>query len=203
MFTKKPVFAAAMLAVGLGTMSVPAHASTEPYIGQIMPTGFDYCPRNWAQASGQLLPINQNQALFSLLGTTFGGNGQTTFALPNLNGRMPIGSGQGPGLPNYVEGQSGGTMTIQLTAANLPSHTHTARMRAVSGAGNIDTPLRNSFATTPAGANIYSTGTPNTTLRDGSVNIVAAGEGQAISNVTPSIVMKYCIALSGIFPSRP
>lgn len=202
MFPKKSLIAASMLAVGLTAMPAPAHASAEPYLSQIMPTGFNYCPRGWLPASGQLLAIQQNAALFSLLGTNFGGDGRTTFALPNLNGRMPIGSGQGPGLPSYSDGQTSGTLTIQLTAANLPSHTHTARMRAVSGAGNVDTPLRNSFATTPAGANIYSAAAPTTTLRADSINVVAAGQGQAFNNVTPLTVVKYCIAVQGIFPSR-
>jgi microcystin-dependent protein len=202
MLMKKSLIATTMLALGLASVSTPAQASLEPFIGQIMPTGFNFCPRGFAQASGQLLPIAQNTALFSLLGTTFGGDGRTTFALPNLNGRMPIGSGQGPGLPFYVDGEVNGSTSIQLTTSNLPSHTHSARLRAQSAAGNSPQPVRNSLATAPVGADIYSTAAPTVAMSTGNINLLAAGQGQAIANVTPSTVIKYCIALQGIFPSR-
>src|ERR1041385_5952172 len=97
----------------------------EPFLGQVEIYAFDFPPKGWAVCAGQLLPINQNQALFALLGTTYGGNGQTTFALPNLQGRVPIGIGLGAGLQNYVIGDAGGVESVTLAAANLPAHTHT------------------------------------------------------------------------------
>lgn len=202
MHLKRSFLAATMLAFGLASVSTPAQAAPEPFLGQIMPTGFTFCPRGWAQASGQILAISQNTALFALLGTTFGGNGQTTFALPNLNGRMPVHVGQGPGLPNYVDGEVFGTETIQLTAANLPSHSHTARLRAQSGAGDSNQPTRNSLAAAPAGTDIYSTATAGADMRAGNVNLLPTGQGQAIANRTPALAIKYCIALQGIFPPR-
>ena len=99
---------------------------SEPFIGQIQPFAFNFAPRNWALCDGQLLPISQNTALFSLIGTTYGGDGRTTFGLPDLRGRVPIHQGHGPGLSSYVIGQTGGSATNTLTQAQMPSHTHTA-----------------------------------------------------------------------------
>lgn len=99
--------------------------STEPFIGEIKIFGFNFAPPNYQLCNGQIVSISQNTALFSLLGTTYGGNGQTTFALPDLRGRMPIGQGQGPGLPDYMMGEVSGTTNTTLTTANLPAHTHT------------------------------------------------------------------------------
>lgn len=202
MFMKKSLIASTMVALGLATVSTPAQASLEPFIGQIMPTGFNFCPRGFLNASGQLVSIASNTALFSLLGTTFGGDGRTTFALPNLNGRMPIHVGQGPGLPNYADGQFGGTTTMQLTTSNLPSHTHSARMRAFSGAGNTVQPVRNSLATATVGADIYSDAAPTAAMSNGNINVVATGQGQAFANQTPGTVILYCIATQGVFPPR-
>ena len=119
--------------------------STEPFIGEIKIFGFNFAPQNYQLCSGQLLSIAQNTALFSLLGTTYGGDGQTTFALPDLRGRMPIGQGQGPGLPNYVMGQLSGTTSVTLLTANLPAHTHAAQgisinMPVSTSGGDTDSP---------------------------------------------------------------
>jgi microcystin-dependent protein len=195
------LLAPATLALGL-TMAAPAHAAPEPFIGQIVPTTNTYCPRNFVQASGQLLSISSNTALFSLLGTTFGGDGTSTFALPNLDGRMPIGVGQGGGLPNVELGQVAGSPTIQLTQDNLPAHTHTAKVRASNTAGNSNQPVRNSFAGAPAGMTIYSNATPTVSMRAGNINLQPAGRGNAIAHTMPALVVRYCIALAGIFPSR-
>lgn len=201
MVMKKSLVAATMLTLGLG-VSVPAHAAPEPFIGQIQPMANNFCPRGFTQASGQILQIATNTALFSLVGTTYGGDGITTFGLPNLNGRMPVHFGQGPGLPNYELGQVGGSTTVQLTTANLPAHTHSARLRASSAAGNSNQPTRNSLAAAPTGADIYSTATPSVLMSPGNINVLPTGQGQAFFNVMPSIVIRYCIALQGIYPSR-
>ena len=117
--------AAALLSAAATSLSVsPAAAQSEPYIGQMMATGATFCPRGWAQADGQIMSIAQNTALFSLLGTTYGGNGQTTFALPDLRGRSAIHQGTGPGLSNYVEGQVGGRESFTLTIDQMPAHNH-------------------------------------------------------------------------------
>ena len=105
---------------------------SEPFIGQIQPVGFNFPPRNWAHCNGQLLAISQNAALFSLLGTTYGGDGRTTFALPDLRGRICIHPGQGPGLSNYSWGERGGAETVNLSVAQIPTHNHAVRLRAKS-----------------------------------------------------------------------
>lgn len=202
MFMKKSLLATMLVAAGLTSMSVPAHAGDEPFLGQIITVGFDFCPNRHLPASGQLLSIQQNTALFSLLGTTYGGDGRTTFGLPNLNGRMPVHVGQGPGLPFYTDGEVFGSTTIQLTAANLPPHSHTAQMRAFSGAGDAARPLRNSLAAAPVGSDIYSSAAPTVAMNTGNINVLPTGSGQAFSNSTPISVIKYCISTSGIFPSR-
>src|SRR6187399_3074015 len=110
----------------------------EPFLGEIRLMSFGFAPKGWAFCNGQFLPINQNQALFSLLGTTYGGNGQTNFALPDLRGRIPVHSGQGPGLSNSSLGETGGTEAVTLTVAQLPRHSHAAQ--GASGAGNSSGP---------------------------------------------------------------
>ena len=108
---------------------------SEPFVGEIRMFGFGFAPQGWAPCNGQLLPINQNQALFSLLGTTYGGDGEATFALPDLRSRVPVGQGQGPGLSAYAEGQAGGAETVTLTATQMPGHTHPVRASS-SAAGS-------------------------------------------------------------------
>src|SRR5262249_11757094 len=148
----------------LGCLLVPlgARAGNEPFLGELMLTGYNFCPQGWAAANGQLLPINQNQALFSLLGTYFGGNGQTTFALPDLRGRTAIGVGQGPGLTDRVVGEQGGAETVTLSTAEMPAHTHAAFGSTL--AGNTANPA----AALPARKTrtlLYRGGSPaNTTL---------------------------------------
>ena len=184
------------------TMATPAHASFEPFIGQIMPFGGNFCPRGYLQASGQLISISSNTALFSLLGTTYGGDGVTTFALPNLNGRTITSDGTGPGLPNYVQGQTSGTNQFTLTTNNMPSHTHVGALRAVPTAGNTEVPTDNSMAQAPAGTNIYSTAAPTNNMNAGDVVLAASGGSQPIAHQAPYLIVKHCIATEGIFPSR-
>ena len=176
----------------------------EPFISQIEAFAFNFAPKGWALCAGQTLPINQNQALFSLLGTTFGGNGTTTFVLPDLRGRLANGFGQGPGLANYNLGQQGGEETHTLTVTETPPHSHLINANNNGTTGGSSTPgggvtLGAGYAnqTGSPAVNIYSTAAP--TIAMGSLG--PAG-GQPHENRMPFLALNYCIALQGIFPSR-
>ncbi|MEO8164154.1 MAG: tail fiber protein [Betaproteobacteria bacterium] len=167
----------------------------EPYIAEIRMNAFNFAPSGWAMCNGQLLPIAQNSALFSILGTTFGGNGVQTFALPDLRGRAPIHWGSGP-QGNVNLGQSGGEENHTLTTAEMASHTHQAQ--ANSGGANVPTPVNNVWC-----AESQSAYTPNGP--DGVMNPTSIGNNggsQPHSNLEPYLVVTFCIALQGIFPSR-
>lgn len=170
--------------------------STEPFIGQIKVFGFNFPPRNFASCDGQLLPINQNQALFSLLGTTFGGNGQTTFALPDLRGRAAIHFGQGAGLSNYSLGQRSGQENHTLTTNEIPQHTHTAI--ASTNTADQTYPPNNLWANagSAAGFNVTGGSIMNTQ------SMAPTGGSQPHNNMAPYLVVNFSIALTGIFPSR-
>jgi len=169
----------------------------EGYIAQVILFGGNFAPRNWAFCAGQILSIAQNTALFSLLGTTYGGNGQTTFALPDFRGRVAVGTGQGPGLSNWVLGEITGTENTTLLVSNLPSHNHTFAPQASSGDATSSKPVGKFPALTPAPA--YAV-TQDTTL--GSQTTALAGGNQPFSIVQPALGMNYIICLFGIFPSR-
>lgn len=176
----------------------------EPFLGEIEAFPYNFAPNGWAFCAGQLLPINQYQALFSLLGTTFGGNGTTTFALPDLRGRIANAFGQGPGLGNYILGQSGGEETHTLNVAETPSHSHTIAAVNNGQTGGTNVPsgsvtLGSGYAseTGSPGVNIYSSAPPSIAM--GSLG--GAG-GQPHENRMPFLGLNYCIALQGIFPSR-
>lgn len=179
----------------LGTALAPfnAAASNEPYLGEISWVAFNFAPKNWALCNGQLLPINQNQALFSLLGTTYGGNGQTTFALPDLRGRAPIHVGQGHSL-----GEMAGASTHTLSIAELPTHTHVVNVDAkeatVAVPGTSTVPAKTSAGTSAYGA------TATTTLR--ATAVTSLGGSQPHDNMKPHIAMTCIISLTGVFPSR-
>ena len=185
-----------------------------PYLSEIKLFAFNFPPRGWAFCAGQLLPINQNQALFSLLGTTYGGNGQTTFALPDLRGRVPNGWGQGAGLENYDLGQQGGVEAVTLTVLNMPPHTHAlnvtplnANLGSKNAAANQRGPAGNVPAIEAAGVTaIYSTAAPDAVLGASAIapamSAANAGGGTPHANVQPYLVLNYCIALVGTFPSR-
>ncbi len=164
----------------------------------------DFAPKNWALCAGQLLAVSTNQALFSLLGTTYGGNGVQTFALPDFRGRVPMGTGQGSVNP-YVLGQRQGTTTITATLLNLPTHTHGGSgnyaISAYSDEGNSGSPQGNSLASL---GGLYSTKTPNSFLRPvvPAITIGPTGNNQPISVQQPYLGMNYIICLRGIFPSR-
>lgn len=170
----------------------------DPFIGEIKLVPYNFAPRNWAFCQGQILSIAQNTALFSLLGTTYGGNGQTTFALPNLQGRVPISEGQGPGLSSYDQGQTGGEDRITLTINQLPAHNHGIRVSS-SAATSVD-PL----ATYPAVAT-GSVGNAYGSSESGTMHpneLQSVGGNQPHSNMQPYLVLNYIIALQGVFPPR-
>jgi microcystin-dependent protein len=168
----------------------------DPFIGEVRLAGFGFPPKGWALCNGQLLPINQNQALFSILGTTYGGNGQTTFALPNFQTRVPLGMGAAPGGSSYPLGQTGGETAHTLTTPEMPLHSHslTASTAAAAALG----PANNLLAA-PVAGDVYGTGAD---VSLSSTSITPAGGNQAHENMPPYLVINYIIALVGIFPSR-
>lgn len=174
----------------------------EGYLSALIIVGFDFAPRGWAFCSGQILPISGNTALFSLLGTTFGGNGTTTFALPDLRGRVPAGVGQGPGLSNYFLGQANGTENTTIISSQIPQHNHL--FGVINAAANSNIPANTLFAAATdvnlEATKIYSTVAPNTILQG--TTIASAGGNQPHTNIQPYLTLNYCICLSGIFPSR-
>lgn len=170
----------------------------EPFLGQIQAFGFQFAPQGWALCQGQLLPISQYDALFSLLGTTYGGDGRTTFALPDLRGRAPVGQGQGPGLSNIQIGQIGGTETVTLGVANLPAHSHA--VTATDSDATSDEASTGARLGT-AGANIYASGGSGTVVLAAD-STTQTGGNQPLNNQDPYMTINYCIALVGIYPSR-
>lgn len=197
---------------------------SEPFLGEIIMFAGNFAPRGWALCNGQLLSVSQNSALFAILGTTYGGNGQTTFGLPNLQGRAPVHQGQSPGTSRYTLGEVGGTENVTLTINELPAHNHTV---ALSGTGNVSVALGASSAngnapapgptTVPAKItsglntlNAYSTTAPDTTLLpvnttttvNVSGNTGAAGNNLPVPIVQPYVVVNFIIATEGVFPSR-
>ena len=170
---------------------------SEPYLRQISIFAFDFAPRGWAWCDGQLLPISQNTALFSLLGTTYGGNGKSNFALPNLQGRAPMHPGQGPGLSLHDLGETGGSETVTLLESEIPSHSHA-----------VNASQADSIARQPAGE-LLATGSdigeyaPSANLVQMSPQAVApAGGHQPHNNMQPYLTFYFCIALQGVFPPR-
>jgi len=169
---------------------------SEPFLAEVRIVGFNFAPRGWAFCDGQILPINQNQSLYSLLGTTYGGDGRTTFALPDLRGRTPIHVGRSNGGGDHRLGQKSGEETHTLSANEMPNHDHVAQ--ASSQDGTTPVPTGNVLAQTPS--RIYSDPANLVDLRSGTVTNV--GGGQAHENMQPYLAVNYCIALQGLFPSR-
>jgi microcystin-dependent protein len=163
---------------------------TEPFLAEVRMFAGNFAPKGWAFCNGSVLSINQNQALFSLLGTTYGGNGTSTFALPDLRGRTPVHRG------TEAQGEFGGSENVTLAASNLPTHTH--GMGAASGAATDVSPAGNVWATWSDGQ--YSNQSPGVTMDAGAVG--SAGGGQPHPNRPPYLALSYIIALQGIFPSR-
>ncbi|QYG91873.1 phage tail protein [Iamia sp. SCSIO 61187] len=169
---------------------------SEPFLGEIKMVGFNFAPRGYALCNGQLLSIAQNSALFALLGTTYGGNGQTTFALPNLQSRVPMHFGQGPGLSSRVMGEQAGTENVTLLSTQMPQHNHL--VNASTGDSSSKNPSGGVMGGTASP--IYATGSPNAQMNP--VTIGFAGGNQPHENMPPFLVVNFIIALQGIFPSR-
>ncbi|MGB3242891.1 MAG: tail fiber protein [Sulfitobacter sp.] len=186
----------------LATVPNRAQAGSEPYLGDIMIVGFNFCPRGWAQAAGQILPINQNSALYSLLGTTFGGDGQVNFGLPDLRGRVTMGPGAGPGLTPRQIGEKAGTEAKTMTEATMGTHSHMVNANNLDG--DKPGPSGNLLAAAPTGGTgnetIYSTEQPNRVMN--ATMIENAGASAGISTQDPFLGLLHCIATTGNFPPR-
>lgn len=169
---------------------------SEPFIGEVRIFGFNFAPKGWANCEGQLLPINQNQALFAILGTAYGGNGQTNFALPDLRGRMPMSFGQGPGLTPRNLGERVGQNDVTLTAQQIPAHSHT--LRASAATATTATPSAGVSLAPTNGARVYKA--PGNTVTSGA-GLTSTGGGQPHPNRQPYLALRFCIALNGFFPS--
>jgi microcystin-dependent protein len=167
----------------------------DPFLGEIRIFPFSFAPKNWAFCNGQLMPLSQNTALFALLETRYGGNGQTNFALPNLQGRAPMHAGQGPGLSNRPLAESGGSAAHALTESELPAHNHA--LRGSTADANRRFPAGNVYARTDGPQ--YGAGPP-VPMAEGTV--APTGAGEAHPNMQPYITLNFCIALQGIFPPR-
>ena len=178
---------------------------SEPFLAEITMFAGNFAPRGWAYCSGQLLPISQNTALFSLLGTTYGGDGRTTFALPDLRGRCPRGSegnSAGPGLAVVRLGERSGAVSHTLTSNQLPNHTHTGRIKASGDAANTSDPTNNALALAEAYSDQPLAGTsPKTKAGTVLIDTTGAG-GQSVNNLSPYLGINFIIAIQGTFPSR-
>lgn len=174
---------------------------SNPFVAEIRLVGFNFAPLGWALCDGQILPISQNTALFSLLGTIYGGNGINNFALPNLQSRTPIGAGQGPGLSLYDLGEETGSETVTLQTTEMPSHTH--GLQGTTTTATTTDPTGNLFAVTNATSRINKlyANSANTTPMAATV-LSAAGGSLPHNNLQPYLTMNYIIALQGIFPAR-
>jgi microcystin-dependent protein len=182
--------------------AVPPEASSQtPFVGQVRIFAGNFAPVGWAFCDGQLLAISQYETLFNLIGTTYGGDGVTTFALPDLRGRVALGTGTGPGLSSYSIGQQGGEETVTLTTSTIPSHNHV--IEATQSPGTSASPAGAVPAVAPDGlpAMVAPGPVPNDHLTG--IAVIPAGGGQAHDNIKPYTAVRFIIALEGIFPSRP
>lgn len=181
------------LATGIGQMAI----ADTPFVGEIRWVGFNFAPRGWAFCDGQLLAISQNDALFSLLGTIYGGDGRTTFGLPDLRGRAPVHMGSGPGLTPRNIGAKGGQENVTLSSTQLPAHPHT--LKASSASASYGT-AAGAILASKRRTRIYSSGTPNADMASNTLTTV--GGNQSHNNMPPYRTLNCIIALTGIYPSR-
>ena len=196
---------AAAIALSLFSPGKSAHAcSSEPYLGALCLFGGNFAIRGHAMAQGQLLNITQNTALFSIFGTTYGGDGRTTFGLPDLRGRVPVGFGQGPGLANYSLGQKGGLETVTQSVNQMANHTHGATAIAHAQSGTAATKMPSNAVWAAPKQKAYSTTAPDVTMLAGAVTATIANTGgnQAIDIRQPYLALNWLVALQGIYPSR-
>ena len=171
----------------------------DPFVAEIRIYPFNFAPKGWAFCNGQLLPLSQNTALFSLLGTTYGGDGKSNFALPNMQGNAPMHPGQGPGLSLHDLGETGGSDTVTLLESEIPSHSHTVQSAPANLPANLDVPTNNSFGKSAQG-NAYVA--PPTQVQLSSQTIAPAGGSLPHNNLMPYLTLNFCIALQGVFPPR-
>ncbi len=172
-----------------------------PFVAEIRLVGFNFAPQGWAFCNGQLLPISQNVALFSLLGTTYGGDGKSTFALPNLQGMTVLGAGQGPGLSLRGLGETAGADSVTLLQSEIPAHTHT--VKAVDAPGTTNAPGGNTWASARYGRLTEKTfSAAGATVATSAGAFGVAGGGQPHNNMPPYLVLNYIIAMQGVFPPR-
>ena len=180
----------------------------DPYLSMIMAFGCNFAPRGWLQCNGQLLQISANTALFSLLGTTYGGNGISTFGLPDLRGRIPLHLGQSPGTSSYTQGETGGAESVSILTSNMPAHTHpltvSATMAGKAGPGSTDSPVGNIPAGSSTDENYAPAAAATGNMAPIAVTATAAPSGANVplSIVQPYAVLNWCIAVEGIYPSR-
>jgi len=172
----------------------------DPFVDEIRIFPFNFAPKGWAFCDGQLLPISQNTALFSLLGTTYGGDGKSNFALPDMQGNAPMHPGQGPGLSLHDLGETGGSETVTLLESEIPSHSH-GLLSVTSFAGSANIPTNNVFAKTVVPFNPY-TPTVNPLATMANVDLAPAGGDLPHNNMMPYLTLSFCIALQGVFPPR-
>ncbi len=171
----------------------------DPFVAEIRIFPFNFAPRGWAFCNGQLLPISQNTALFSLLGTTYGGDGKSTFALPNMQGNAPMHPGQGPGLSLHDLGETGGSETVTLLESEIPAHSHA--LRASPDQADLTAPTQTRSLAGSQGGTIYVTGSPPLTMM-APESLPPAGGDQPHNNMMPYLTLNFCIALQGVFPPR-
>jgi microcystin-dependent protein len=170
----------------------------DPFVAEIRIFPFNFAPKGWAWCDGQLLPLSQNTALFSLLGTTYGGNGKSNFALPDLQGRAPMHPGQGPGLSLHDLGETGGSETVSLLESEIPSHSHA--IKASLSDGNNQSPVGELLATAVGGLQMYAA--PGALTQMSPNATTPAGGDQPHNNLQPYLTFYFCIALQGVFPPR-
>lgn len=175
---------------------------SSPFVAEIRMFGCNFAPTGWAQCDGQLLPISQNTALFSLLGTFYGGDGKSTFALPDLQGSVPVHQGDGPGLSQYFLGQQGGAEFVTLLQSEMPIHTHTLNANAV--AGNLTDPSQNLWSplTGRTPPNLYNSASSPGAVNMNFQQLSIAGSSFPHNNMSPYLVVNFCIAMQGVFPPR-
>ena len=178
---------------------------SDPFLAEIRMFPFPFAPRGWALCNGQILPLSQNTALFSLLGTNFGGDGRSSFGLPNLQGAVPVGTGQGPGLSAYQVGQSGGSASVTLQTGQMPPHSHA--LTAVAEVSTSASPQNAIFmdghftgGSGPGKVAAYNTAAPDTAMNPAA--ITPAGGGGPHNNLMPYLTVNFCIAMAGIYPPR-
>ena len=173
---------------------------SSPFVAEVRIFGFNFAPRGWATCDGQILPISQNTALFSLLGTTYGGNGQSNFALPDLKGSVVVDNGQGPGLSQYYEGVTGGSETVTLTPLQMASHNHT--VQAQSNPSNLNAPAATRSFSRATGGFPYQSNASANLVNTSPQSIGVMGASNPHNNMMPYETLLFCIAMQGVFPAR-